>query len=76
MFETDAGVVTLSKGGAQLRDGDGMMVDTAKEEYPALYRRFLALTSNGTSDVDLAPLQLVADSFMLGRRRVVEAFED
>ncbi|WP_426440784.1 Gfo/Idh/MocA family protein [Bradyrhizobium genosp. P] len=76
LIETDAGPVTLSKGGAQLRDGDRLIVDAAKEEYPALYRRFLALASEGKSDVDLAPLQLVADSFMLGRRRVVEAFED
>jgi D-galactose 1-dehydrogenase len=76
LIETDAGPVALSRGGAQLRDGDRLIVDTAKEEYPALYRRFLALASEGKSDVDLAPLQLVADSFMLGRRRVVEAFED
>ena len=27
-------------------------------------------------DVDLAPLQHVADAFMLGRRNVVEAFYD
>ncbi|KJC40373.1 galactose 1-dehydrogenase [Bradyrhizobium sp. LTSP885] len=76
LIETDAGPVALSKGGAQLRDGDRLIVDSAKEEYPALYRRFLALASEGKSDVDLAPLQLVADSFMLGRRRVVEPFED
>jgi D-galactose 1-dehydrogenase len=74
--ETDAGLVTLSKGGRQLHDGDRPIVDAPKEEYPALYRRFLALASQGESDVDLTPLQLVADSFMLGRRRVVEAFED
>jgi D-galactose 1-dehydrogenase len=29
---------------------------------------------NGESDVDLSPLQLVADAFMLGRSREVEAF--
>ena len=28
------------------------------------------------SHVDMAPLFLVADAFMLGRRRIVEAFED
>ncbi|MHC2336758.1 hypothetical protein ACVIW0_006047 [Bradyrhizobium sp. USDA 4454] len=41
-----------------------------------MYRRFIALTSDGKSDVDLGPLRLVTDSFMLGRRRFVEAFED
>jgi D-galactose 1-dehydrogenase len=75
-IETDAGPVVLSRGGMQLRDGDSLVVDAPKEEYPALYRRFLALASEGKSDVDLAPLRLVADSFMLGRRRFVEAFED
>ena len=30
----------------------------------------------GETDVDLAPFQLVADAFMLGRRRTVEPFED
>ncbi|MCC8981579.1 Gfo/Idh/MocA family protein [Bradyrhizobium acaciae] len=74
--ETEAGPVTLSKGGRQLRDGNRLVVDATDEEYPALYRRFVALTSEGKSDVDLAPLRLVADSFMLGRRRLVEAFED
>ncbi|NEU98027.1 Gfo/Idh/MocA family protein [Bradyrhizobium uaiense] len=74
--ETEAGPVTLSKGGRQLRDGNRLVVDATDDEYPALYRRFVALTSEGKSDVDLAPLRLVADSFMLGRRRLVEAFED
>ncbi len=76
LCDTDAGPVILSKGGAQLRDGGRLIVDAGDDEYPGLYRRFVALASQGKSDVDLAPLQLVADSFMLGRRRVVEAFED
>jgi D-galactose 1-dehydrogenase len=76
LCETDAGPVTLTKGGRQLHDGERLLVDADKEEYPALYRRFLALTSEAKSDVDLAPLQLVADSFMVGRRRFVEPFED
>lgn len=76
LCETEAGPVKLSKGGRQLRDGNTPVVDAADEEYPALYRRFVRLISEGKSDVDLTPLQLVADSFMLGRRRVVEAFED
>ncbi|QPF86243.1 Gfo/Idh/MocA family oxidoreductase [Bradyrhizobium genosp. L] len=74
--ETNAGPVALLKGGRQLLDGGRLVVDAEKDEYPALYRHFLALTADGGSDVDLAPLQLVADSFMLGRRRLVEAFED
>jgi D-galactose 1-dehydrogenase len=73
---TDRGPVLLSAGGARLSDGDKVLIDTAKQEYPQLYRRFVELAAAGRSDVDLAPLQLVADAFLMGRRRVVEAFED
>jgi len=75
-IETDAGPVALSQGGRKLRVGDQLQVDAAKAEYPALYGRFRELAADGKSDVDLAPLQLVADAFLLGRRRTVEPFED
>ena len=75
-FETDHGPLTLSSGGARLIDGDRVLVDGKNEEYPLLYRRFVELAARGLSDVDLAPLQLVADCFLLGRWREVEAFED
>ncbi|MET0678147.1 MAG: Gfo/Idh/MocA family oxidoreductase [Bradyrhizobium sp.] len=75
-IETDGGPVALSQGGRKLRVGDQLQVDADKAEYPALYRRFRELAANGESDVDLAPLQLVADAFLLGRRRTVETFED
>jgi D-galactose 1-dehydrogenase len=75
-IETDGGPVTLSHGGARLKAEHGQRVDAMHAEYPALYRRFCELVSGGVSDVDLAPLQLVADAFLLGRRRTVEPFED
>jgi D-galactose 1-dehydrogenase len=75
-IETDGGPVTLSRGGARLRAGDQQLVDAADSEYAGLYHRFRELTTTGESDVDLAPLQLVADAFLLGRRRTVEPFED
>ena len=75
-IETDGGPVTLSRGGARLRAGDQQLVDAPDAEYAGLYRRFRELTATGESDVDLAPLQLVADAFLLGRRRTVEPFED
>ena len=74
-IETDRGPLLLSGGGAKMSDGDSGVVDAMKEEYPALYRQFAALASKGECDVDLSPLQIVADAFMLGRRRTVEAFE-
>jgi D-galactose 1-dehydrogenase len=73
-FETDKGPVVLSGGGSRLVAGDEVLVDEKKQSYPLLYRRFVELVRSGESDVDLSPLQLVADAFMLGRRREVEAF--
>ena len=75
-IETDGGPVSFTHGGRKLRVGDRQHVDAAKAEYPALYRRFRELAASGECDVDLAPLQLVADAFLLGRRRTVEPFED
>jgi D-galactose 1-dehydrogenase len=63
-------------GGVRLRAGGKQLVDAADAEYAGLYRRFRELATTGESDVDLAPLQLVADAFLLGRRRIVEPFEE
>ena len=76
LIETDEGPLTLSGGGARLIAGGEILVDAAEAEYRGLYRRFVDLTATGTSDVDLTPLRLVADAFMLGRRRIVAAFEE
>jgi D-galactose 1-dehydrogenase len=56
--------------------GDKQLVDAADAEYAGLYRRFIELAATGETDVDLAPFQLVADAFLLGRRRTVEPFDD
>jgi D-galactose 1-dehydrogenase len=74
--ETDDGWLTLSAGGAKLSYAGVALVDEKKAEYPALYRHFVDLVRRNASDVDLTPLVHVADAFMLGRRRVVDAFED
>ena len=76
LFETDGGPLLLSAGGARLVAGDEVLVDTTKAEYRAIYRRFVELSATAASDVDLTPLRLVADAFLLGRRRTVEAFDD
>jgi len=49
---------------------------TLAPEYRAMYRHFVALVRNGASDVDLAPLQLVADAFMCGQIVTAEPFVD
>ena len=73
--ETAQGRIALTEGGARLaRDGAPQPV-AALGEYPALYRHFAAMVRAGASDVDLSPLQLVADACLLGRRQAVEAFD-
>ena len=51
-------------------------VRASEAEYRGLYRRFVEMTMTGAIDVDLTPLRLVADALMLGRRRIVEPFEE
>jgi D-galactose 1-dehydrogenase len=74
--ETDIGLLVLSSGGARLFHDGQLLVDQAEAEYAGIYNRFVELIRTGASDVDLAPLQLVADAFLLGRRSVVAPFED
>jgi D-galactose 1-dehydrogenase len=74
--ETDRGLLKLSSGGAKLFHDGATLVDEKEAEYPGIYRHFVDLIARGASDVDLVPLAHVADAFMLGRRTVVEAFED
>jgi len=75
-IETDAGLLTLSSGGAKLFHDGRPLVLEKEAEYPGIYRHFVDLVGRGASDVDLTPLAHVADAFMLGRRNIVEPFED
>ncbi|OHV63741.1 galactose 1-dehydrogenase [Mesorhizobium sp. LCM 4577] len=76
LAETDKGKMVLSGGGAKLAVDGNIIHDEPEAEYPMLYKRFAEIVRAGASDVDLAPLQHVADAFMLGKRNVVEAFFD
>lgn len=76
LAETKAGSMALSGGGARLAIDGKVIHDEPEAEYPMLYKRFADLVRSGTSDVDLAPLRHVADAFMLGKRNVVDAFND
>jgi D-galactose 1-dehydrogenase len=72
--ETPAGRLTLSMGGTQMFI-DGSAVDIAPgDEYPNLYAHFANLVHEQRIDVDVAPLQLVADAFLCGRRLEVAPF--
>jgi D-galactose 1-dehydrogenase len=74
--ETDAGKMRLADGGARLFLDGVLAFEAPEEEYPALYRRFAEIIKAGISDADIAPLTHVADAFMLGRRKIVETFQD
>jgi D-galactose 1-dehydrogenase len=72
--ETDSGRLTLSMGGKELSI-DGREVETpATAEYASMYAHFGELVRRRRRDVDIAPLQLVADAFLCGRRIEVDPF--
>ena len=76
-FRTDAGHLALRMGG-NLLEIDGQRVDgqdSIMGEYPALYARMADLVRDRASDVDLAPMVLVADAFTRGSRNSVDPFE-
>ncbi len=75
VVHTDAGTLKLSGGGDVLELPDGIQRGDDRE-YPGLYARFATLIDSGLSDVDTTPLRLVADAFLSGHRKTVEAFDD
>jgi D-galactose 1-dehydrogenase len=72
----DGGRLRMSRGGDQL-ELDGQAVEIPPErEYGEIYETFAALIRSGRSDIDVRPLQQVADAFMLGRRIDTDPFHD
>jgi len=76
LVQTGSGTLRLSDGGATLHINDARQDIEDKGEYPGLYAHFADLIAQGKSDADLAPLQHVADAFLLGSRETVAAFHD
>lgn len=74
VIETDNGSCTLSDGGATMLIDDGAPVASPNREYARLYARFADLVRTGRSDVDLAPLQIVAEALAIGSRETTEPF--
>lgn len=71
---TDSGTLLLSHGGRNLYV-DGKQLHAGEDrEYATLYARFAALIASNASDVDVLPLQLVADAFLVGQWRTAPAF--
>jgi len=74
VVETDCGKLHLSRGGTQVHVDDQRLPTPASSEYSSLYAHFASLVRESRLDVDIAPLQVVADAFLTGRRIVVGDF--
>ena len=66
----------LSKGGSRLEIDGALVAEEKPAEYEKIYERFDGLLARGESAVEAEPFDLVADSFLMGRRIVVEEFHD
>jgi predicted dehydrogenase len=70
---TDGTQLRLEGGGSTLVLNGELQTDEGPGEYPDMYRQFVDLIDERRSLVDVAPLRLVADCLLLGRRTIVEA---
>ena len=76
-IETEDGLtLKLFSGGARLEVNSKVAVEEKAEEYEAIYEHFDRLLTSGESYVDAAPFELVADAFMIGKRKEVKPFEE
>jgi L-arabinose 1-dehydrogenase len=73
-IDTDSGTLRLGMGGSILQLPGEDEQKAPDREYPRLYARFAELVAKGESDVDVRPLQIVADAFMMAERRTTEPF--
>jgi D-galactose 1-dehydrogenase len=74
-IETEAGSkLKLERGGTVLKIAGKTEVTEPSTEYEQIYDRFAKLLKKGKSDMDGAPLRLIADMFLLGARENVAEF--
>ncbi|MEM7359220.1 MAG: Gfo/Idh/MocA family oxidoreductase [Pseudomonadota bacterium] len=73
-FQTDEGELLISEGGGSVSLSGNRIEVEESNEYEVIYQRFAEIIRAGESDVDLAPLALTADAFLLGDREIVDAF--
>lgn len=73
---TDDGTLRLSEGGKRLFLNEvEQSLSEDSGEYPRLYSRFHTLIRAAKSDVDVRPLQLVADAFLVSRQETADPFD-
>ena len=68
VVDTDRGPLTLSGGGARLVAGGEVLVEVGRGGISRALSPLCRVDRDGHGDVDLTPLRLVADAFLLGRR--------
>lgn len=73
---TEAGELKLEEGGARMLIDGELRIEEDKNEYAGVYALFATLVNEGRSEIDVRPFAHVADAFMLGRRRIVDAFHE
>jgi len=74
-IETESGQkLALRDGGSKLSVDGKETVAQQMEEYERIYEHFAELLDKGESDMHYAPLQLIADTFFIGKRVPTDAF--
>ena len=66
--------MALHLGGRIMEVNGKVVLDEPEREYPSMYEHFRQLVAAGRSDVDLAPLQAVADAFLVGKLSAAEPY--
>jgi D-galactose 1-dehydrogenase len=74
-IDTASSPIILGDGGNKLKIAGTPQRTSEEGEYPALYRRFVELVRADQRDVDIAPLRLVADAFLIGEHRETDPFD-
>ncbi|MGR3570698.1 Gfo/Idh/MocA family protein [Brevirhabdus sp.] len=74
-FDTDRGQAVLDKGGAAFHVAGRLIASGGNREYANLYARMHDLVREGQSDLDLAPMRLVADAFVNARFAITDPFD-
>jgi D-galactose 1-dehydrogenase len=67
--------LVLTDGGSKLAVDGQPIVTQPMAEYEAIYQHFAEMLDKNESDIDPAPLQLVADAFLVGRRVTTDNFD-
>ncbi len=75
VVEADDERFVFAQGGDDAANAGPDAESAIAEEYRAMYARFVELVGAGESDIDLAPLQLVADACLRGRIVNTDPFE-